>query len=468
MKITTLGYRILALAIACAISCAASATAQRFVLGDSLKHTIHHANKKLSNAKKYAHLAKHAHPTQLKRGVKPVKLDNWYDLNYDSILLEPSYLFIPLIFEQQQMAMPALRESAESGLNYDREWLDDAIYSNKQVNYIRYNALISNPEYAPYNINSLPEPPKSYVIVTDPVNNLLTVTERVAAGSTPKDLKVETDPINYKHWLHSFNGSLHFSQSYLSKSWYQGGNNNLTALLALAWSVKLNEKLHPNYLFSNVVSYRLGVNAAPQDTVRSYSISEDLFKINTNAGIKAWKHWYYSAQLQFQTQIFNNYPLNSNDLKASFLSPAELNIGVGMTYSNKSKDGWRTFDLSISPIAYDLKVCRDIVRINPETFGIEAGRHTKSSIGSTLKAKWMIKFTANIGWNSQFYLFTNYKNVLSEWENTLDFTINKYLSTSIFVHLRYDTSTDPTLTKWKHFQLKEVLSFGLTYKFGVE
>ena len=51
-----------------------------------------------------------------------------------------------------------------------------------------------------------------------------------------------------------------------------------------------------------------------------------------------------------------------------------------------------------------------------------------------------------------------------DWENTFDFILNRFFSTRLFVHLRYDDAL--ALNKdLGHFQLKELLSFGFNYKF---
>ena len=58
------------------------------------------------------------------------------------------------------------------------------------------------------------------------------------------------------------------------------------------------------------------------------------------------------------------------------------------------------------------------------------------------------------------------KYAKSDLENTLSFAINRFLSTQINVHLRYDSST-PRIegSKWHKLQLKEILSFGFAYNF---
>ena len=68
-------------------------------------------------------------------------------------------------------------------------------------------------------------------------------------------------------------------------------------------------------------------------------------------------------------------------------------------------------------------------------------------------------------WSSRLYVFTNYSYVQGDWENTFDFSITRYLNTKIYTHLRFDKSHtwDPD---WRYWQFKEILSFGLTYRFS--
>ena len=205
------------------------------------------------------------------------------------------------------------------------------------------------------------------------------------------------------------------------------------------------------------------MNNAPQDSLRSYSISEDLLQINSKFGIKAAKKWYYSATAQFKTQLFNNYKSNTNDLKASFLSAAELNVGLCMTYNTTNKKKNLSFNLSLSPVSYNLKLCRDIEKVDPTAYGIEEGKHTASEIGSNIEGRLTWDITANISWSSRIYTFTDYDYLQGDWENTLNFSINKFLSTQIFLHLRYDSSKE-SHPDWKKWQFKEILSFGFNYK----
>jgi hypothetical protein len=153
-------------------------------------------------------------------------------------------------------------------------------------------------------------------------------------------------------------------------------------------------------------------------------------------------------------------------MKASVLSPADLNIGVGMTYSTALKNSKLKFDLSLSPLSMDMKLCREIKKIDPTSFGIESGKHVKASFGSNVEAKMTWQLSREMIWTSRLFAFTDYENVQGDWENTLNFTINKYLSTRIYVHLRYDNSVDKHDT-WKYWQFNEILSFGFNYRFSM-
>jgi hypothetical protein len=48
-----------------------------------------------------------------------------------------------------------------------------------------------------------------------------------------------------------------------------------------------------------------------------------------------------------------------------------------------------------------------------------------------------------------------------EWENTLTFQFNRYISTNLFIYPRFDDSEEKTTNTY--WQLKEYLSVGFTY-----
>ena len=383
---------------------------------------------------------------------------------------DPNYLLVPLIFEAYQPASDGIATPDINGgkgdayaLDADDQWLSDAIRQTEHNRAVRYQTMINNPQLVAFNENSLPEPPKEYALVADPTQGKLSIAPPQVVE--PIETVIEEPPVQVHDWLHIFQSSLHFTQAYISDNWYQGGQNNLNILGDIKWDCNLNQDKHPKWLFNNSLAYKLGIATAPGDTIRDYMINEDNFLFTSQLGYKAVKHWYYSAMLQFKTQFLNNYKSNTRNMTAAFLSPGELNLGLGMTYDHKTPDGNRIITVAIAPLSYNLKICRNIDDLDPTVFGINAGHHTKHSFGSNIEAKLNWKLHPNIQWQSRFYVFTDYHYVQGDWENTFDFSITKYLNTQIYTHLRYDKSR-PRHKDWKDWQFKEILSFGITYRFA--
>ena len=340
-------------------------------------------------------------------------------------------------------------------------WLRNALTANRIQEDFMYKTMVYEPNTINFAYWDLPVPPR---LPEDDVS--------FAAYIRKLDLPdVETDKailpdrvVKRIHWLHGFNASMQFSQAYVSSNWYQGGNNHLSLLFNVNWNVQLNQVYHPNTLFQSNLQYKLGLYSTPQDEVHDYGISEDVLQYNLNAGLKAFKKWYYSFNLQFKTQIFKNYENNSWNRKASFLSPGDLNLGLGMSYTT-SKPKWQ-LTATISPLSYNLKTCITD-KMNHEQFNIKPDRKSHSEFGSNGEVVFTAKLAWNIDYRTRLFLFTDYSYFLGDWEHTINFNFNKFLTTQLYVHLREDTSTD-TNTKWKHFMMREVLSFGLTYTFSTK
>ena len=112
-----------------------------------------------------------------------------------------------------------------------------------------------------------------------------------------------------------------------------------------------------------------------------------------------------------------------------------------------------------------MKLCKTDVNPSPTNFGIREGHHTIHNVGSKLESKLNIKFNSSISWSSRLYVFSNYEYVQGDWENTFNFNVTSHLITQFYTHLRYDKSVNKN-EKWNYWQFKEILSFGLTYRFA--
>ncbi len=373
-------------------------------------------------------------------------------------------LFLPIVFEKQMSTPFQHLPSAEKcpfkpkSLSVDDKWLQDEIQAEKTRNLAQNYVIVNYPKLIHYNTDNLPEVPKQYVIENDPAKHILSIKEK------PLIIKndVGKEKIKLKRGIINFQSSIQFSQVYVSENWYQGGTSNVNLLSDQQFSIKYNDPKEQRILFENLVQWRLNINSAPEDTLHSVKISEDLFQINSKFGLKAYNKWYYTATMNFKTQFFTSYATNSNNKVAAFLSPAELNLGLGMSYQYKNDKKHFETSISLSPLSYNLQfIVND--DMDAASFGIKSGK-SMNQYGSSFEGRIKWEFYHNMVWSCRLFYFTNYDHVQGDMENTFDFILNRFFSTRLFVHLRYDDAR--ALNKdFGHFQLKELLSFGFNYKF---
>jgi hypothetical protein len=392
-------------------------------------------------------------------------LDAYSDSEFESEPLPlPDYFFMPAVYENFSFLDTLDVNTRDySGVEQMR-WIEAESALNKRMKSMKQTMLINAPQATRYNIRLLPEAPKVYHAVVNPEDHTIDIQEVITGPANETTLQAQV--VKKRHWIQAFNASLQFSQAYVSPNWYQGGNNNLNALANVNYNVKLNQAYHPNLLFETTMQYKLAMNNAPEDSLHAYNITEDLFQINTTFGVKAAKRWYYSFTGQFKTQLVNSYTSNTNTLCSAFLSPGELTAGLGMTYNYANTKKTVSFDASIAPLSYNMQICTND-RIDETLYNIEEGRKTAHAFGSSCDLKLTWKICYNISLTSHLNAFTDFDRATADWETTIAFEVNKFLTTQIYAHARYDSQTPKVEgTSWKKLQLKEILSIGFAYKFS--
>lgn len=268
-----------------------------------------------------------------------------------------------------------------------------------------------------------------------------------------------------KYWFPGLESNIQFSQTYISPNWHKGGNSALALhskqLLRLSY-----EKDKVNWL--NELEWRLGLNAEIRDSLHGYNVSDDLLRLRSNLGIKAFKGWYYSLDVEARTQAFEQRSEDKTVVYSAFASPLTLTAGLGMKWvvDNKSKTHYgRRFrlDLNIAPLAYDFKwsARKDI---DMTRHGFEEDKNIYSAIGSMLRANMIWDFTDTFAWESRLYYNTSYKRVETEFENSLVFAFSRYISTRVNVLLRYDDAVPITPKNKSRLQIYEMLTIGFDLK----
>ncbi len=276
---------------------------------------------------------------------------------------------------------------------------------------------------------------------------------------------VEKAEIRRKYWVLSGEHSLQFSQNYFSDNWHKGGTSNM--------NINNLHILRANYhkdkvKFNNTLEWRLSLYNAPDDSLRKYRIGNDLIRYYGDFGVDAFaKGWSYSTNMEAKSQLFNNYPPNSNELRSAFLSPLYVNAGVGLKYeldkrSEKVRHRRFRWTLALAPISFNYKYVLNN-NVDVERYGIPEGKKSVFDIGSTINSIVKYDITRYITWDSRFTYFTSYSKVMAEFENSLNMSLTNAFSTRIYVNVRFDDSV-PEDPEYKFFQINEMLSFGLNYK----
>ncbi|MCB9071814.1 MAG: DUF3078 domain-containing protein [Prevotellaceae bacterium] len=278
-----------------------------------------------------------------------------------------------------------------------------------------------------------------------------------------------SDPINtfklaVSPWVYNADLQAQISQNYISDNWYTGGESNLTTYFFIKGNLNYNNK--KNLQWDNQLNAKFSFNTAGSDTLRLFRTNDDLVKLTSKLGMRITntKRFYYTAEAEFSTPLFNTYVANTYQRVAGPFSPIRFYMSLGVDYK---RDNLSVF---VSPLSYKMIYVSDTttrpgVSVSiADKVGIDAGRKIKNELGSKMKVKWEYALSKEIKMETNFSLYTNYKGVEADWEIIGNFIINRFMSARIALNPRFDsTITLPDDEKPK-LQFKELISVGFRYK----
>ena len=298
--------------------------------------------------------------------------------------------------------------------------------------------------------------------VDQPIKNQVKLVEKVESPviDTPDDVPTTILVQKPDFWTKKGDGYLQFMQNYVSGNWYKGGESNYSMVGSL--TLEANYDNRNKWKWDNKLEMKLGFLRSRTDSIHKFKSNEDLIRLTSKVGLQAAKNWYYTLQVLAYSQFTQGLKSNDRNVYSDFMSPFNLNFGLGMDYKLATKDKKWSGTVNLSPLAINY---RYVDRLDLATsYGLKEGRHSLVDFGSQLTADVTWKINDVITWKSRLYAFTSYKRTEIEWENTFALRVSKYISANLFLFPRFD-DTGTKDDDLGYLQFKEYSSIGFSYAF---
>ena len=273
-------------------------------------------------------------------------------------------------------------------------------------------------------------------------------------------------------WTLNGSSSLGFTQTSLS-NWKKGGNSSFSMLAVLKGSANYSQN---KIKWNNSIEMRNGwVRLNDTESDAKVQKNDDKLEFISQFGINAFnsKKWYYSAEIDFETQFFNgyNYSTDTENPISSFMAPAKTLIKFGFDY-NPNKN----FSLVLSPLTSKTVFVRDTARIDQTEYGIDEDKRRLWDPGLNADLKYKKEFMENISWETKYKMFVNYRSPFKKfdvnWENQISMKLNDYININFMLYLLYDdnvtfatnkTDADGNTIYKPKWQIKELITIGFAY-----
>lgn len=230
-------------------------------------------------------------------------------------------------------------------------------------------------------------------------------------------------------------------------NWNAGGSNSISGLLGLRSTLNYKDKF---FNWKNNASIRYGINKQQAQELRK---TDDLFEVNSNLGYnpEGKSNWFYSARLNFRTQLTNGYNYPDKDEPISrLLAPGYLFFGGGVEYG-KNID---RLSFYFSPLTLKATFVLDDDLANAGAFGVTPavidangnvivpGEQIRREVGILVTNSYEMELVENIYLKNQLSLYSDYINKFGnidiDWRIDFDFKVNSFVRANFGSHIRYD------------------------------
>lgn len=273
-------------------------------------------------------------------------------------------------------------------------------------------------------------------------------------------------------WRIGGDGSVGFTQTYLS-NWKKGGQSALSMLLVLKGFANYSSN-DGKIKWENSGEIRNGWIRPGGENAETQK-NDDKFELTSRFGVSAFKKWYYSAEFNYETQLFNGYkyPTKDNpDPISAFMSPARTFFKLGFDYKPNNN-----FSLFLSPLTVKNVFVRDTVKIDQTKFSVPADKRGFWEPGLNADISFKKDITPDIRYETKYKMFINYQEPFGKfdinWENLMVMQLNDHINMRMMIHMIYDTDVlfpnvndagDVIGDPRPRVQLKEFFTVGFSYK----
>lgn len=265
-------------------------------------------------------------------------------------------------------------------------------------------------------------------------------------------IKEKVIKIQRPEWKTKSNASIDLSEVTFV-NWNSGGSNSVSALLGYKFNADYKDKY---FFWKNSLSVRYGINKQQKRELRK---TDDLFEITSNLGYKPENnsHWFYSARLNFKSQLANGYKYPDKENPISrLMAPGYLFFGGGMEYGKDIDE----LSFYFSPITLKATFVLDDDLANTGAFGVDPaiidadgniirpGERVRSEVGVLITNSYEMEVAENIVAKNLLSLYSdyihNFGNIDIDWRLGFDFKVNSFIRATLESHLKYDDDVKTT------------------------
>ena len=236
-------------------------------------------------------------------------------------------------------------------------------------------------------------------------------------------------------------------------NWLAGGQNNFAGNAGVNYD--FNYK-NADWNWDNKLILAYGLTKIKDaDTQKT----DDRIEFTSLLGKKAKGYWFYSAFLNFKTQMDSGFDPATQTTKIShFFSPAYFQFGPGMLW--KKSDNLK---VNIAPATSKLIMVHSHFTEFGPSFGVEQGDTFRYELGFALNGYYKFNVMENVSVENILNLYSNYledpQNVDLDYQLNIVMKINKYLSTNFAFQTIYDDNA------FRGFQTRQVIGVGFNANF---